>query len=370
LFPSSSTPKASMQGDSKSLGVTKSINNSIAKKMKKVEGRAALGPKTAARRFRLDTGKALDLNAVQIFASAARAGSLSEAAKELALPASTVSRSLTRLEKQLGLLLVRRGQRGLLLTDAGSEYLKLCAEGLHILRNARGLLDKNRANPRGVLKVACPILMTRDVIAPLLRPFVDSQPELRVEIRSYSPPWDQEPKEDIDIFFKIRAPRDSLRRVHYYPSTKRALYASKSYVRQHGHPNDPVDLSNHVCTGSLDEPFHAGWKLTKGAEAIALDLNFQVMSSDPFVHRQLVLDGVGISILPLWMAKNPAIAADLERVLPMWVPDPVYLCSLYFGSSDMIPKVKSFLEFMAAHLGTDLDPRLNGLKAEECFAKG
>jgi hypothetical protein len=46
-----------MQGDSKSLGVTKSINNSIAKKMKKVEGRAALGPKTAARRFRLDTGK-------------------------------------------------------------------------------------------------------------------------------------------------------------------------------------------------------------------------------------------------------------------------------------------------------------------------
>jgi len=197
-----------MQGDSKSLGVTKSINNSIAKKMKKVEGRAALGPKTAARRFRLDTGKALDLNAVQIFASAARAGSLSEAAKELALPASTVSRSLTRLEKQLGLLLVRRGQRGLLLTDAGSEYLKLCAEGLHILRNARELLDKNRANPRGVLKVACPILMTRDVIAPLLRPFVDSQPELRVEIRSYSPPWDQEPKEDIDIFFKIRAPRD------------------------------------------------------------------------------------------------------------------------------------------------------------------
>jgi DNA-binding transcriptional LysR family regulator len=70
------------------------------------------------------------------------------------------------------------------------------------------------------------------------------------------------------------------------------------------------------------------------------------------------------------MAKNPAIAADLERVLPMWVPDPVYLCSLYFGSSDMIPKVKSFLEFVAAHLGTDLDPRLNGLKAEECFAKG
>jgi hypothetical protein len=34
----------------------------------------------------------------------------------------------------------------------------------------------------------------------------------------------------------------------------------------------------------------------------------------------------------------------------------------------MIPKVKVFLDFMAAHLGTDLDPRLHGLKAKECFA--
>jgi hypothetical protein len=82
----------------------------------------------------------------------------------------------------------------------------------------------------------------------------------------------------------------------------------------------------------------------------------------------LVLDGVGISILPLWMAKDPAIAADLERVLPLWVPDPVSLCALYSGTSEMIPKVKVFLDFMAAHLGTDLDPRLHGLKAKECFA--
>jgi DNA-binding transcriptional LysR family regulator len=313
--------------------------------------------------------KALDLNDVQIFASAARAGSLSEAAKELGLPTSTVSRSLTRLEKHLGLLLVRRGQRGLLLTDAGSEYLNSSVEALHTLRNAGELLDRNWSHPRGVLKVACPITMARDVMGPLMRRFVDAQPELRVDIQPYSSLWDQEPKEDIDIFFKIQAPRDSLRRVHHYPSAKRALYASTSYVRKYGLPNDPAELSNHRCTGSTDDAFYANWKLTKGGKTVALDLIFQVMSSDPFVHRQLVLDGVGISILPLWMAKDPAIAADLERVLPLWVPDPVSLCALYSGTSDMIPKVKIFLDFMAAHLGTDLDPRLHGLKAKECFAE-
>jgi DNA-binding transcriptional LysR family regulator len=140
-------------------------------------------------------------------------------------------------------------------------------------------------------------------------------------------------------------------------------------VRKYGLPNDPAELSNHRCTGSADDAFYANWKLTKRGKTVALDLIFQVMSSDPFVHRQLVLDGVGISILPLWMAKDPAIAADLERVLPLWVPDPVSLCALYSGTSDMIPKVKIFLDFMAAHLGTDLDPRLHGLKAKECFAE-
>jgi LysR family transcriptional activator of dmlA len=313
--------------------------------------------------------KALDLNDIQIFASAARAGSLSEAAKELGLPTSTVSRSLTRLEKHLGLLLVRRGQRGLLLTDAGAEYLNSSVEALHTLRNAGELLDRNRSHPRGVLKVACPITMARDVLGPLMRRFVDAQPELRVDIRPYSSLWDREPKEDIDIFFKIQAPRDSLRRVHHYPSALRALYASKSYLRKYGVPNNPAELSNHRCTGSADDAFYANWKLTKGGKTVALDLNFQVMSSDPSVHRQLVLDGVGISILPLWMANDPAIAADLERVLPLWVPDPVSLCALYSGTSDTIPKVKIFLDFMVAHLGTDLDPRLHGLKAKECFAE-
>jgi DNA-binding transcriptional LysR family regulator len=91
--------------------------------------------------------------------------------------------------------------------------------------------------------------MARDVMGPLMRRFVDAQPELRVDIQPYSSPWDQEPKEDIDIFFKIRAPRDSLKRVHRYPSAKRALYASKSYVRKYGLPNDPAELSNHRVSG-------------------------------------------------------------------------------------------------------------------------
>ncbi|MBB5319373.1 LysR family transcriptional regulator [Tunturibacter empetritectus] len=64
-------------------------------------------------------GKAPDLNDVTAFVAAAKAGTLSGAARDMGLPTSTVSRALTRLEEHVGVLLIRRNQRGLVLTDVG-----------------------------------------------------------------------------------------------------------------------------------------------------------------------------------------------------------------------------------------------------------
>lgn len=85
--------------------------------------------------------KTTTLDDVSIFVAAAEAGTFSAAATRLQLPASTISRSLTRLEKHLDLLLVRRSQRGLALTDAGKEYLISCKRALRVLREGRELLD-------------------------------------------------------------------------------------------------------------------------------------------------------------------------------------------------------------------------------------
>ena len=74
---------------------------------------------THPRNVELRMRKPLDLNDARTFVAAAQAGSLSGAARDLQVPTSTASRSLTRLEDRLGLLLVRRSQRGLALTDAG-----------------------------------------------------------------------------------------------------------------------------------------------------------------------------------------------------------------------------------------------------------
>lgn len=236
-----------------------------------------------------------------------------------------------------------------------------CKRALRLLREGRELLNKHRARPSGVLRIACPITMARDLIAPLLSKFMETFPELRVELETYSSAFDQEPKEDIDVFFKVRAPKDSSRRLRSYPGVARGLFASRRYVQTNGKPAEPADLTSHRCIGS------GRWTLSKGGKTVTPDLAPRVVTDDPLVHRQLVLDGAGIAILPLYIALDPAIAKRLVPILPAWQPKPVVPCALYSDSSRLTPKVKVFLDFIQKYYGTDLDPRLRGAKARDCF---
>ncbi len=305
--------------------------------------------------------KTTNLDDITIFVAVAEAGTFSAAAAHLQLPASTISRSLTRLEKNMDLSLVRRSQRGLALTDPGKEYLLSCKRALRVLREGRELLDRNRASPCGLLRVACPMTMARDAIAPLLSKFIEAFPDLRVQLETYSSAFDREPREDIDVFFKVRSPRDSSRRIRSYPGVVRGLFASSKYVENRGMPAEPTDLASHRCIGS------GRWTLSKDRKVVTSDLTFHVLTDDPLVHRQLVLDDAGISILPLYMTLEPVVAKRLVPIFTGWQPKPVVPCALYAVSSHLTPKVKVFLEFIDTYLGTDLDPRLRGAKARDCF---
>ena len=238
-----------------------------------------------------------DLNDVRIFVLIAQAGTLTAAARDLSLPTSTVSRSLTRLEKQLDVLLMRRSPRGLALTDMGKEYLQTCRRALRTLKDGSELLENRREQPGGLIKIACPITMARSIFAPLLKEFLTRYPDLRVEIEPYCSGWDQEPREDVDVFFKVRAPRDSARRVRPYPGTRRGLFASREYIAAFGSPVSPEELIAHTCIGS------GSWKLSRGSKIAAPNIVFRVVASDPVVHLELALSGFGIAILPLYMGK-------------------------------------------------------------------
>ena len=100
---------------------------------------------------------------------------------------------MTRLERSLGVLLAQRSPRGLVITDLGKEYLISSRRALQTLKLGREMVESRRSRPGGLIKVACPVTMARDLLAPLLKEFLTRYPDLRVEVEPYAAGWDQEP---------------------------------------------------------------------------------------------------------------------------------------------------------------------------------
>jgi DNA-binding transcriptional LysR family regulator len=234
------------------------------------------------------------------------------------------------------------------MTDSGKEYLQSCRRALRTLKDGGELLEGRRTSPSGLIKVACPFTMAQGVFAPLLNEFLGRYPDLRIQIETFAPGWDQEPREDVDIFFKLRAPKDSVRRVRPYPGTVRGLFASPGYIQSSGSPATPDDLTAHSCIGS------GTWKLHRGKKIATPNILFRVVSGEPAVGLKLATSGFGISALPLWIP-----------VLPQWTPEPITPCALFSGPSRLTPKVQVLLDFLDEYIETDRDPRL-----EQDLAKG
>ena len=246
---------------------------------------------------------------------------------------------------------MRRGTKGLALTDAGREYLLSCRKALGLLKVAEELVEDQRSSPKGIVKVACPVTMARDALAPLLKKFLERYPDLRVEIKPYCSHFDQEPRSDIDVFFKLRAPKDSAYRIRCYPNTERGLFASATYIAHFGQPATPDDLTRHTCIGT------GVWKLRRGKSTKTAAIPFRVIASDPYVHLAFGLDDAGICMLPLWLAHRSKNESRLVAVLPQWKLEPLTLCALFTGHARLTPKVQALLDFLDEYIGTENDPR-------------
>ena len=302
-----------------------------------------------------------DLNDIRIFTVAGQEGTLTSAAVKLQLPTSTVSRALTRLEKSLDVLLIRRSSRGLVLTDFGKEYLQVCRRALRTLHEGSETLVARRERPSGLIKIACPVTMAHLIFAPLLGELLKRYPELRLQIEPYTPEADQEFREDIDVVFKVRTPRDTLRRMRNYPSTKRGLFASAQYIKMFGMPSRPEELPAHSCLGA------GAWKLNRGTATAAPNIQFKVVTNDPTVLLELTLGHCGIALLPLYMGEWAELGNNLVQVLPRWIGQPVTLCALFSGQSRLTPKVQVLLDFLGEYIGTSRDPRLHGVDPKGLF---
>lgn len=308
----------------------------------------------------------INLNDIQVFIYAAHAGTLNQAARTLNVPPSTVSRAITRLEKEVDLQLLRRTSRGIVLTEVGRDYLKKCEAALEEINAAHEMLGASRVKPRGTIRLAVTTAFARDVLTPILKHFIARYPEIRLKIFFHGGKFSTALDNDLDFYFQIGKPKDSSLKVKMFQPIRQCIYASPSYVERHGLPLEPANLREHFCIGYAPKDA-ATWRLTSKTEKQSVKLFLRVSVADPVIHKHLTLDGLGIAQLPVWAALPEVEAGRLVAVLPEWQSEPLYFHALYAERSSMAPKIKIFLEFVEEFISTEFDPRSSRYQLSDIF---
>ena len=253
---------------------------------------------------------ALDrLTGLIAFARAGSLGSYAAAARALGITPSAISKSVQRLEQQLGLALFTRTTRSLTLTSEGRE---LHERALRLLRDAEEIGQvavRARAEPSGNLRIAASLPIGLHLIAPMLPAFRARYPQVTIDLRLDDRHVDLI-EDAIDVAVRIGELADSRLLSRRLVTMRLCAYASPGYLATRGTPMHPEELAAHdtinlryQSNGQLFRwPFKMGERVIEVVPAAAIVVD----ASDVALATMAAGGGIG-------MAATFAAAAHLAR---------------------------------------------------------
>ncbi len=291
-----------------------------------------------------------------LFSTIAEQGSLVRAADRLGLPKATISRRLSNLEAKICRKLMIRTTRRLTLTEFGQEFLEHCQRVAEESAAANDFIKSQEMKPRGRLRVSMPneyglIFPMTDAIATFTKQYPDVLLEMDFSSRRVDLIG-----EHFDLAIRMGRLDDSATLVaRKIGELHIALYASPIYLGLSPPPATPEELMRHnVVRLSSAEGRALPLKLHRDKEHWVGTASGNIMLNSPGMIQQLVLDGVGIGILPIHAANEYVQAGQLYRILPDWNMLSVPAWAVMPTRKYLPSKTRTFLH----HLETYIHSRL------------
>lgn len=286
----------------------------------------------------------LNINA---FVRVARLGSFSSAARDLGVAPSVITKRITQLEKSLRIQLVVRSTRGLALTAAGERllprFVRLVAELDEIFTGAG--VDDRRIE--GHLRIKSPTTITSTFLGGLFADFQMQHPGLTLEIvlmdRSVNPL-----EEGFD--FSIGALPVSYPNVIDVPLYPYELMTccAPAYLRDRAAPSHPTDLVDHECLTTV--LFRTTWVFESSRGALNVEVHSRLHASDSRILREAALRGLGVAILPRFLADEDVRAGRLVELLKEFPVATFWIKALVPRMKMNRPAVRELVAFLKAQL--------------------
>jgi DNA-binding transcriptional LysR family regulator len=300
-----------------------------------------------------------DMNDMLYFAEVVERGGFAAAGRHLGVPKSKLSRRVAELETRLGVRLLQRTTRKLSLTEVGEVYLRHCTAMRDAAEAAAEAVEQAQTEPRGTIRVACPVTLAQSTLGPIMGAFLARYPLVRVDMRVSNRVVDLV-DEGVDVALRVRPTLDDSGSlvVKNLGLTQTFLVASPALLARQGQPASPQDLArlDSVSMSAVDGK--TTWNLLgPNGATYALTHQPRYVADDLLTLKFAVVCGSGMCVLPDYMCREEIQDGRLVLVLAGWAPPHGVFHAVYPSRRGMVPAVRRFLDFLAEYTNGEGLPR-------------
>lgn len=289
----------------------------------------------------------LDLNDLRFFAAVVDHGGFSAAARSLRLPKSRLSRRITILEEHLGVRLLERSTRHLVLTEVGRQVYEHARAALIESEAIEDTALRTHSEPRGLVRVSCPLGL-QHLIAAELPAFLTRYPKLRMLVTVTDRRIDLV-HDGVDVAIRVRErlDTDADLQVRKIGLSRRALVASPDFMEQHGPLEDLADLAGMPLLSQQEYAGICTWNLTNtSGDSNTVNFEPRLATGGFDLLLGAACAGLGIALLPLANCEVELARGRLMRVLPDWSGTDGILHIIFTSRRGMLPDVRAVVDFM------------------------
>jgi DNA-binding transcriptional LysR family regulator len=290
------------------------------------------------------------LQSMRVFAKVVEQGSFVRAGTALELSNAVVTRHVADLESHLGTRLLNRTTRRLSLTETGMAYLERTRQILQDIDDADAIASSQAKNPAGTLHVYSQLGFGQLQLAKLLPPYAQKYPNVVLDVTLSDRTVDLvEDGFDVGIFIGLQK-FDASMIARQIGTSEVLLCASPDYVKKHGAPRVPADISEHACLNFSFEQLRHRWPLQgRDGAASSIAVVNKVVSNNGDLLRQCAIAGMGIVIRPSFTLGDDLVSGRLVRLLPEFHLGQMSVTMVYPSRRLLSATVRSFVDFIISH---------------------
>lgn len=306
-----------------------------------------------------------DLNDLYYFVQIVDHGGFAPAARATGLQKSKLSRRIGGLEDRLGVRLLNRSSRRFSVTEVGQEFYRHCVAMLVEADAAERAIAELQAEPRGVIRMACPVGLLQFQFSGLIARFVKANPAVEVHLKTFNRPVDVI-AEGFDLAIRVRFPPldDTGLVMRKLDDSRQCLVASPKLVS--GPVKSPVDLNAFPSLDLGPARSDYRWELESAdGQKASVPYSPRIVTDDMATLRAAAIEGLGIVQLPTLLIWPDIQAGRLVHILPDWRPPAGIVHAVFPSRRGLLPSVRALLDFFVRECALQRSTADTVLRAHE-----